>query len=291
MGKHVLGLLAADPSVELSWTRRVEAADPGIDGLPAPMIFEDLETIDLARLADSDVIIDLVSRGRGRMVQQRDINLRIRGHCRLIDGLVNLNSTAHYILVSSGGAIYGNSSEQILRETTLVSPNTEYGLEKAIVEMHLRTAESTGLRPSILRVANAYGNGQVTKPGFGVIPTLVYALKSQTPFKVLGTGDARRDYVNVIDIVGAISNCLRLERTGTFNIGTGIGTSINELIKIVETLTGRTVDIENIESTIIEPGYSQLDISHAAQVLDWAPLIRLEDGLRLILQDQDLVPR
>ncbi|KNG95245.1 NAD-dependent epimerase/dehydratase family protein [Pseudaestuariivita atlantica] len=283
IGAHVLRALSGRADVDLHWVRRHATPSPDIDGLPAPVLIEDLEAVDIKWLSDADVIVDLVSRGRGRMVQTRDINLRIRPHLRIIDGLINAGSRAHYILLSSGGAVYGTTSEAVIHETHLCSPQTEYGLEKAIVEMHLQAAAQTTLEATILRVTNAYGLGQPIKPGFGVIPTMVSAMDTGTPFRVFGSGEMQRDYVNVIDVRGAIEAAIKVGGSGIVNIGTGQGTSINDLIALVQELSGRELALEFVESGT-EPGFAQLDTTRAREVLGWTPTISLHDGVREILE-------
>jgi len=289
VGSGVLRALAAYPLSELLWMKRAEAVSPLAVGLSQPKIIEDLEAVELSWFRDADVIIDLVSRGRGRMVSQRDINLRIRPHLRIIDGLINSGSKAHYILLSSGGAIYGNTSSRMLSESSPCLPNTEYGLEKAIIELHLLAAAQTTLKTSILRVTNAYGVGQPTKPGFGVIPALVNALETGEAFPIFGSGEMQRDYINVIDVVGAVEAAIRHGGVGITNIGTGCGTSINELVSLVQELSGRKVNAKYIETNDSDPNFAQLSISRARELLKWEPTVRLRHGLSRILDEKKLL--
>lgn len=289
IGTKVLASLSVDPQVNLSWVKRVGSGVPDIPNLPAPVLIEDLESIDLSWISKADVVIDLVSRGRGRMIQSRDINLRVRPHFRIIDGLINNKSKAHYITLSSGGALYGNTDSQLLTESSLFFPQTEYGLEKAMIEMHLLYAAQTTLEVSILRVSNAYGVGQVMKPGFGVIPALVNALQTKSAFQIFGSGGMQRDYVNVSDVQRAVISAMRLGGVGVVNIGTGKGTSINDLVTLVSELSPYALNVEKIESGNDDPDFTQLDISRAKNVLDWEPAVSLRDGLKQILEEANLL--
>lgn len=288
VGRYVLKWLADQPWAKIFWVKRPEAPLPGIQNLPPPKQIEDLAAIDINWLADADVIIDLVSRGRGRMTERRDINLRVRPHLRMIDGLINSGSDAHYIFLSSGGAIYGNTPAAVLDEKTFCLPQTEYGLEKLLIETSLLSAAQKAFQVSVLRVMNAYGVGQVMKPGFGVIPTLVSALRSGHAFKVFGSGNMQRDYVNVVDVQRAIAATIDAGGAGVVNIGTGHGTSINELIALVHELSAHRLNIEYVKADDNEPLYSRIDISRAKEVLDWEPKVSLREGLMLILKEADL---
>lgn len=291
IGIKLLGNLVLDQSINLHWVKRTISCVPDIPGLPEPYIVEDFDNIDLSWLSQADVIIDLVSQGRARSTQHRDINRRIRPHLRIIDGLLNNRSNIHYIYLSSGGAIYGNTDLTTLNEQSPCNPQTEYGLEKMIVETSLLSAAQNCLDVSILRISNAYGQGQTIKPGFGVIPTMISALKNGSPFTVLGNGEMQRDYVNVIDVQRAIAAAVHAKGAGIVNIATGNGTSINQLIAMVETLSGRELNKISVEADGSDPNFARLDVSRAKNVLQWQPTIRLEDGLSEILQDAGLMSR
>ncbi|PSO09724.1 MULTISPECIES: NAD-dependent epimerase/dehydratase family protein [unclassified Sphingobium] len=289
IGLNLLNHLALDRNVDLQWVKRRRSSCPAIIGLPDPRIIEDFENIDLSWLSEADVIVDLVSSGRGRTAQQRNINKRIGPHLRMIDGLLDRHSSAHYIYLSSAGTIYGNTDQASLNEQSPCHPQTEYGLEKMIVETSLLSAARNGLDVSILRVANAYGRGQAIKPGFGVIPTMISALQTGSVFTVLGSGEMQRDYVNVIDVQNAISAAIHTGGTGILNIATGQGTSLNRLVSLIEELSGRKLNRINTEPDRTDPNFARFDISLARDVLQWQPMVSLREGLSQILRDAGLI--
>ncbi|MCK7616156.1 NAD-dependent epimerase/dehydratase family protein [Roseibium sediminicola] len=289
IGTHLLRNLTAQPNLKVLWTKRPTTPLPDIPNLPAPRQFENLETVSIDWISDADVIIDLASSGRGRAISQRDVLSRVSPHLRIIDGLLNVGSKAHYIFLSSGGAIYGNDDSVLLSETARCIPQTEYGLEKLIIESALLCAAETTLTTSILRVSNAYGIGQTNKPGFGVIPTLVKSLEDGEVFKIFGSAHAKRDYVNVLDILRAIDATIKTGGAGIVNIATGKGTSIAQLIALLEELTGRTVNVEHCEPLQNEPNFARLDISRAKNVLGWEPQVSLREGLAQLLKKTTLL--
>ena len=307
----MLAALKDDPGRTLAWVARI--ASPlaaGLPGLPRPILVDDLEALDLDAAMRADVIVDLVSRGRGRLATRRDILGRIRAHARLIDELANRGWRGHYVYLSSGGTIYGVDPPAVCVETMPVRPFSDYALEKAFIEMQLQSVAGgtgeAGMALSILRVANAYGEGQTAKPGFGVIPAIVAALASGTPFKLYGDGSSRRDYVHVDDIVAAILAAMAAAEPGSgarsgarsgmgtpgadaargagiVNIGSGVGTSVRELIALAEAAAGRPVPMEPVAMFAPEPASVVLDASRAHERLGWMARIDIAEGLRRVL--------
>ncbi|RAH96542.1 hypothetical protein DLJ53_32040 [Acuticoccus sediminis] len=302
VGWAMLTALAADPARRLAWVARIDSPRAGgAAGLPAPILVDDLETLDPGAALEADVIVDLVSRGRGRLATRRDILGRIRGHARLVDELANREWRGHYVYLSSGGTIYGVDPPPVCEETMPVAPFSDYALEKAFVEMHLTSvAGQTGMALSILRVANAYGEGQPAKPGFGVIPAIASALSSGTPFKLYGDGTSRRDYVHVEDIVAAIFAAMAAAQggpaagagveagAGIVNIGSGVGTSVRELIAMAERIAGRSVPMEEVAMFAAEPASVVLDPRRAGRRLGWTARIGIEEGLARVLTHHGL---
>lgn len=281
----MLAALDADPDIELSWTtRRSTDAIKGIHAPPA--ILGDLAAIDLDWAASFDVVVDLVSAGRTRFNPTRDIGSRVSGHFRLIDGLLNRQSNTRLIFLSSGGAVYGSGTSGCTSENAVLQPSTEYGLEKAFVESHLFYAASQGLQSTTLRVANIYGRGQPAVSGFGVIPALLYALEKGEPFQIYGSADNKRDYVHVVDVTAALVAAIKHDQgLGPVNIGTGVGTSVRELIAIVEKIAFRAIEVEQLVFERSEPEFVCLNIDRARRELNWTPQVMLEDGVREIFSD------
>jgi len=295
---------AAEDAPGIGWAARIDSAPAvTIPGLAPPLLIDDLEALDLEAVLAADIVIDFVSRGRGRLATRRDILGRIRAHARLIDELANRAWSGHYIYLSSGGTIYGVDPPPVCVETMPVAPFSDYALEKAFIEMHLTSVAGSGsagrgsregMALSILRVANAYGEGQTARPGFGVIPAMVAAFKGGAPFKLYGDGTSRRDYVHVDDIVEAILAAMKTARTGegagagTVNIGSGVGTSVRELVALAERIAGRRLPMETVEMFAAEPASVVLDAQRARERLGWSARIGIAEGLARVLAHHGL---
>ena len=284
IGQCLLHTLRQQPRVTVHWTTR---GCHHTSGSPTDrsILVESLSTMDLGGIEDYDTIVDLVSYGRGRLGTAVGVLGRVHGHCRLIDELQLRGWDGQYIYLSSGGLIYGASPPPLCDESAPVGPIGDYGLEKAIVELHLRSASALSpIRAIILRVANAYGENQLRKPGFGVIPSIVASVKNGTSFQLYGDGNDRRDYVHVNDVVDAISAAMAFDRSATFNISSAVGTSVWELLRLCGDLAGRPIDVQQADTSLAEPKSVVLSNTRALQQLGWKPRISLKSGLMRVLK-------
>jgi UDP-glucose 4-epimerase len=104
------------------------------------------------------------------------------------------------------------------------------------------------LEPVVLRVSNAYGEGQAGNRGQGVIATFVADALAGRPLRVLGDGSAVRDYVHVADVAAAVLAALHYRgEHRVFNVGSGIGHSIDEVVAALERALGTRVLVGRIE--------------------------------------------
>lgn len=286
--QRVLATLNADGGFFIDYTARRPRPNGPVQGRLVPL--GDLEAIEPERLLAYDVVVDLVSRGRGRLALSRDILARVGGHFRLIDGLANRDWAGHYVYLSSGGMIYGPAPPDRCPESAPVSPVGDYALEKAMVELHLRSVcKQSAMRASILRVANAYGETQPGHLGFGVIPALVAALREGTPFPIYGTGGDRRDYTHVDDVAAAIVAAIFARGVGTLNISSGVGTSVWQLMTLCTELSGRPLTSTRVEAAATEPRSVVLCNALAAERIGWRPCIDLPSGLARVLAAHGLL--
>jgi UDP-glucose 4-epimerase len=181
------------------------------------------------------------------------------------------------IFVSTGGALYGNAEGA--NETTLPVPGSYHGTGKVGLEAFfsvLGQRRPGGL--AILRPSNIYGPGQALRAGFGIIPTLLERARDGGKVTIWGDGSSVRDYLYVDDMVAACRLAL-LGPNGIYNIGAGVGTSLNELIKQVQQITGRMLLVERQSTRASDAGRIVLDTARAKEVLGWGPSVGLREGL------------
>jgi UDP-glucose 4-epimerase len=192
------------------------------------------------------------------------------------------------VVLASSGAVYGDLAEQPLKESTTPNPRSPYAVSKLAAEYYVRTIGTLwGIETVSLRIFNAYGPGQHLPASHPpVVPHyLRQALRGGT-LVVHGDGTQTRDYVYVDDVIsGMVAAATAPNVDGlVINIGSGKETSIQELIKAVQDVTGSNAEV--IYNPKTSGGVSRLcaDITLASQKLNYRPSIGLVDGLRLTLR-------
>ncbi len=190
------------------------------------------------------------------------------------------------IFISSGGTVYGVPREIPISEDHPTQPISSYGIVKLAVEKYLHLYWILyGVKYSILRVSNAYGERQIANTAQGIIPTILDRAIKNKRITIWGDGSVIRDYIHVSDIVAAFIRASEVDDDHRiFNIGSGVGHSINDIIKIVEKLQEKKLDV------VYEPGRAYdlpiniLKISLASDVLGWMPKKNLQDGVQQTLE-------
>jgi UDP-glucose 4-epimerase len=191
------------------------------------------------------------------------------------------------VILASSGAVYGDQGEQPLRETAIPDPHSPYAVSKVSAEHYIRTiGKLWGMETVCLRIFNAYGPGQHLPPSHPpVVPHFLRQAQRGGTLVVHGDGTQTRDYVYVDDVVSAMVAASTAPNVNglVINVGSGIETSIRELVKKVSQVTGREVD--SLYNAITPGGVSRMcaDLSLAAQKLNYRSSIKLDDGLRLTL--------
>lgn len=220
----------------------------------------------------------------------------VGGAAVLIDAAIRGGVGA--MVFSSTCATYGDPICTPMDETHPQAPLNPYGRSKMMVEQMLADCSAhSGLRSVSLRYFNAAGAdekgriGERHEPETHVIPlALQTALGQREGFKLFGEdfdtrdGTAVRDYVHVMDLadahVRALAYLLDGGETRAINLGTGVGTTVRELLQEIEAVTTRSIPVE---VTARRPGDAQslvADNRQARDVLGWAPRRSLSDIIR-----------
>jgi UDP-glucose 4-epimerase len=188
------------------------------------------------------------------------------------------------IFPSTGGGLYGESAKLPADEDTPIEPLSPYGVAKYCAENYLNYFKRLySIERVILRYANVYGPRQDPFKGVGVIAIFIWKiLKGETPV-IFGDGTQTCDYVFVEDVVRA--NILALEgKEGTYNIGTGKETSVNELIGIFSKVLGHEIKPEYLPPRKGEVYRISLDGEKAKRELGFVPKYSLEEGLKKTIE-------
>jgi len=190
------------------------------------------------------------------------------------------------IFISSGGTVYGIPKHVPIAEDDPTHPICAYGIHKLAIEKYLDLFHYLwDVNYGVLRLSNPYGEWQPTDRPQGVIANFVHKAIHGQPLEVWGDGTVVRDYVYIGDVMDA---CLLLiDHRGPsriFNIGTGKGHSLLELISMLEETIGKPIDVRFREGRNADVPVNVLDVSRAASDLRWHPTMDLESGVRLMVE-------
>lgn len=177
-----------------------------------------------------------------------DIETNIRMTVELLQLCVEAN-IKRVIYPSTGGAIYGLSSVAgtgVHSEDDPTLPVSPYAIGKLTIENYLRYFYTKfGLDYITFRISNPYGSRQSHQSKQGVIPIFIDRIYNDQQITVYGDGSMVRDYIYVQDVAYMIINAFdKNHEFNTYNIGSGTGASVSEIIKCIEEVTGKSANIK-----------------------------------------------
>jgi UDP-glucose 4-epimerase len=209
-----------------------------------------------------------------------DVDVNIRMSVVLMQ-LCAEHNVKRLIFPSTGGAIYGQDLPRPLRETDLTEPVSPYGIGKLAIEGYLRYfRQSHGLDSLVLRLSNAYGERQNVVGSQGAIPIFLNLIEQGLPIKVFGDGTMVRDYVYISDLAQMVVEVFdRPHQYDTYNLGSGEGVAVNELIDSLKQVTRRDVKVEHLPARPTDVEHVVLDTDRYAKEFGKPKLTSLAQGL------------
>jgi UDP-glucose 4-epimerase len=291
IGSNVVdGLLAAGHEVvvvdNLSTGRR--------ENLSADAELRELDVVDAAALRDvfaaaaPEVVFHLAAHIDVRVsVENPAHDARVN-----VEGTINVLQAARaagarrVVLSSTGGAIYGDTETIPTAEDAPIAPLAPYGQSKHAAEGYCSLfARLYGLSTIALRYANVYGPRQDPLGEGGVIAIFCGALTNGTTPTIFGDGRQTRDFVYVGDVVRANLLAAGSDHVGAVNVGSGVETSVLELVDALRALGGEGAAFAPVhaDARAGEVQRSCLDAAFAREAIGWAPEVDLADGLHRTL--------
>lgn len=233
---------------------------------------------------DFDVLIHLACTSEPESSMKSiifDVNTNVIPSLEIFQAAVE-TGVKRIIFSSSGGTVYGNSKKFPVNEDDVKKPLSAYGVSKLSIEHYLDLFASTNSLKGInLRLANPYGCYQLEGTTIGIIAHYLNAIKSNRALEVWGDGSIVRDYIHIDSVSKAFAAAVFSPSlpSGSYNIGSGIGISINELIDLLFTITDRKVPVnyQKIRSFDVQKVF--LDNSRFKSLTSWQPEISLEKGV------------
>lgn len=289
IGSHLVDALAAAGHF-VRVLARPQSARVAQERWPNPRIdivigdFNDPGVIDRV-VRGCDAIFHLVSTTLPKSSNEDpvfDVETNVCGTLGVLDA-AKKHGVRKVVFTSSGGTIYGRCEASPIAESHPTDPTCSHGIGKLAIEKYLRLYhELHGLDYCSLRVANPYGMGQRTEKAQGAVGVLLERVLKGRPFEIWGDGSVVRDYVHVSDVVQALIAAVSERDTSNkvFNVGTGRGTSLNELVDIIEGATGRRAQRIYMPARSFDIQENVLDTLLATEELGWTATIELEEGVR-----------
>ncbi len=185
-----------------------------------------------------------------------------------------------FIYASTGGALYGEGRQLPATEDHPINPESPYGATKHALEHYLYLWKLLhGLDYTVLRYPNVFGPRQNPHGEAGVNAIFIGLMLHGKRPRIFGSGEAQRDYVYVDDVVEA--NVLALERGSgeMVNIGTGIGTSVNQIFRELKSILDFAGEPQYEPPRPGEVQKIYLDAARAQRVLGWTPRTNFRAGL------------
>jgi len=238
----------------------------------------------------SEVVIHLASKIN---VQESFANPNLTKRVN-VDGTKNLleackENQITKIIVASSAAVYGdcNDSKTYLSENSNTNPTSPYGETKLEMEQTVKSfSEQHDINTAILRFFNIYGVGQ-TPEYAGVITKFLQKIQENKPLEIYGDGLQTRDFVSIQDVVDSIYDTITNiegKRGNIYNIASGKSISINDLAKLMVSISEKDLNILHSTPKKGDIRFSQADISLVEKDLGYQPKIDLKDGIRNLMK-------
>lgn len=282
IGSHLVDSLIFD-GLDVVVIDDLSSGDAG--RLPADACLEEFDITD-ARAVDR-IIDDGRPSGIFHLGAQSSVTVSVddpRRDCAVnVGGTLNIleASKRHGIPVvftSTGGALYGNAAPRPTREDWIPAPLAPYGASKWAGEAYVNGwSEATGIPHSVCRLGNVYGPRQSPHGEAGVVAIFSHQLWAGRTPVLFGHGEPTRDYIHVGDVVAALRKALGTK--GTFNVATGVETSVKQIFEILQQASGRRLEPDLRPLRPGELDRSCMDTTRAREALGWRPDIELAVGV------------
>jgi len=278
-------LLKDDHELRIFERPRVQPYRQFLDGEKIEWLTGDFMSVyDVSNAIDGiDIVLHLVSTTLPKSSHDDmsyDVESNLVGTLHLLDAMV-AKGVRKIVFISSGGTVYGNPVYLPIDEKHSTEPSVSYGITKLAIEKYLLLYQHLhGSKAIILRVANPFGERQRVETAQGAVTTFLSKAIQNQPIEIWGDGSVTRDYIYISDVAEAFARAVDYDGAkSVFNISSGVGTSLNELIDMLECVLCRELVRHYRPGRPFDVPVSVLDNSLARQELGWVPQVKLEDGI------------
>jgi UDP-glucose 4-epimerase len=210
-----------------------------------------------------------------------EVAVDLAGTLRFLEATKGRN--LRWVFFSSGGTVYGQNDAGVIAETSATEPICSYGIIKLTLERYFALyGKLHGVDHVIVRPANPYGPWQSPFQGQGLIAALLHKALNNETIEIWGDGENVRDYIYIDDMVaGAIAAAVSGHRGEIYNIGTGQGHFIKELIALIGPALGCPMNVVYAPARSVDVRRNVLCSDKLMAHTGWTPSTALAEGVVL----------
>lgn len=288
VGRHLCTAISAQGRSAVAVSRSpdfgfLRAHAPGVTGVALPDFFDEAER----HFRGHDTLVYLASTSVPATYAHEPWNelaANVQPAFEMFDRAIRANPKLRIIFVSSGGTIYGADHTAPVNETAPAAPISAYGYGKLAIEEAIRFLGRTkSVSHAILRVSNPVGRWQENRT-HGIVNVALRAAHSGEALNLFDGGRQVRDFLDADDLAEAIIRAAdaRSFTAATWNIGSGMGRTVADVVERVSQITGRRIELSGLPKRAADVPYSVLDCSKAERDLGWRAQTALDDTIRTI---------
>jgi UDP-glucose 4-epimerase len=246
--------------------------------------FNDLDSLnDLLENHKIDIVVHLIASIIPETTIEKVVNELNQNLVNTIYLLEKMRQSGINKLVffSSGGTVYGNNSQAVNSENSQTVPINSYGWTKLCIEKYIQMQSYRyGLQYLIVRPSNPYGRYQNIFGRQGLIAVTLGKVLNGQPIEIWGDGSVIRDYIFVEDLSRIVFELIQKNRWNEiYNIGSGIGTSINDVIDTIESVIGNKLIRKYKDARTIDFPVNILNNTKLYEQLGELDFISLKEGI------------
>jgi UDP-glucose 4-epimerase len=286
LGSHIVDKFLAekhDVTVYDLYPERYRRSPAGIKFVTGD--FGNVGSLDELIATGFDTVIHCVSTTTPKSSNESpefDIQSNVIGTLNLLDICARRN-IGKMVFLSSGGTVYGDTGDlQVVDESHTVKPMCSYGVSKLTIEHYLEVYRHLrGLNYVALRLANPYGERQSPLRALGALTVFLHRALSHQTIEIWGDGSVTRDFIYVGDVANAVYLAAVNPVSGTFNVGTGIGLSLRDILTHISKVIGVEPSINWLASRSFDVPRIVLNATKLRKATDWSSVTSLDDGIAI----------